>query len=117
MTLVQLSFLMLVAGAGGGILLSLLVAAGKRIPGWLGKAHGLTGLAGLVVLFGANLRAGDAASGSSWWALGVLTIALIGGLILFRVLFTHKIPFPLVALHAALAAGGLWLLNPVAFGL
>ncbi|MEH3148759.1 MAG: hypothetical protein PGN34_26330 [Methylobacterium frigidaeris] len=116
MRLEQVAFCLLAGGAAGGVILALPPRLRLRLPRGSGTIHGLVGLTGLAVLFFANLRMGGGAP-AAWWALGLTTSALVGGLILFRTLFRGRKPLPLVGLHAALAVVGLWLLNPLAFGL
>ncbi|MEH3118918.1 MAG: hypothetical protein PGN25_15360 [Methylorubrum populi] len=117
MTLEQVAFCLLAGGAVGGMGLALLPRLGLRLPRGFGTVHGLVGLAGLALLFLANLRMEGGAPPAAWWALGLMTAALVGGLILFRTLFRGHKPLPLIGLHGALAVAGLWLLNPLAFGL
>jgi hypothetical protein len=116
MNLMQSALLLFAAGACGGILMALLVALRVRFPRWFGSAHGLLGLAALAVLFAANLRGGSATPAAAWWALGVLTTALAGGLIFFRTLFPTRAPLMPVALHGVLALTGIYLLYRAAFG-
>lgn len=117
MTLAQIAFCLLAGGALGGVSLALLPRLHLRPPRGFGTVHGLVGLGGIAVLFFANLGMEDGAPAAAWWALALTTSALIGGLVLFRTLFRGRKPLPLVGLHAGLAVAGLWLLNPLAFGL
>jgi hypothetical protein len=117
MTLEQVAFCLLAGGAAGGVTLALLPRLGLGLPRGFGTIHGLVGLAGITVLFFANLGMEGGAPAAAWWALGLTASALVGGLILFRTLFRGRRPLPLVGLHSALAVAGLWLLNPLAFGL
>jgi hypothetical protein len=115
MTLPQIAFVLFAAVASGGVLMTGLIVFRVRLPGFLGPAHGLAGLAALVFLFGINLHGGDATPSTQWWALGVFFAGFVGGLLLFRVLFKEKAPLPLAALHGSIGAVGLWLLYGSAF--
>ena len=86
-----------------------------RVPSFFAPAHGIGALAAIALLFIANLRLGDATPANAWWALGVLTAGLIGGLLFFRVLFKQSAPLWLIAGHGSVAAVGLYLLYGVAF--
>jgi hypothetical protein len=96
--------------ASGGLLMSLLLALGRRIPALLGTAHGLAGLAALALLFAVNLRGGAATPPLAWWALGVFLGGFVGGLLLFRVIFRERASLGLAALHGSAGALGLYLL-------
>jgi hypothetical protein len=85
------------------------------VPSFFPPAHGIGGLAALALLFIANLRLGEATPASAWWALGVLTAGLIGGLLFFRVLFKQTAPLWLIAGHGSVAGVGLYLLYGAAF--
>ena len=113
MTLTQLAFVAFAAVASGGLLMCGLIAAKRGIPAFLSAGHGLAGLACLGLLLAANLQGGDATPALAWWALAVFTGGMIGGLVLFRVLFKHKAPLWLAAVHGSVGALGLWLLFPV----
>lgn len=116
MTLVQLSFLLLAAGACGGVLFAVLVAFGVRYPAWFGAGHGLLGLAAVGLLAYALLQGpAGAVPARAWWALGVFTAALAGGFTFFKLLFPDRRPLALALLHGALALAGLYLLYPLAF--
>ena len=115
MTLTQIAFLLFAAIAAGGLTLTAIIAAGKRVPGFMAAGHGLGGLAALGTLFAANLLGGDATPERAWWALVVFLGGLVGGLLLFRVLFRNKTPLALVAVHGSVGALGLYLLYGVAF--
>jgi hypothetical protein len=91
-----------------------LTAAKVQFPALMGAGHGVTGLAGLAFLYLGHLR--GAASNGAWWDVIVITLALIGGLVLFRTLFRDRIPLPLALGHGALALFGLALVYPSAFG-
>lgn len=114
MDLTKIAFLLFAAIAAGGLGMAALIAFKLRFPAFLGAAHGLGGLAALALLFAANLMNPDAPE-RAWWALGVLTAGLVGGLIFFRVLFRDHAPLWLVAGHGSVALFGLWLLYPVVF--
>jgi hypothetical protein len=110
----QWSFWWLAAVAAGGGLMAVQIALKRPIPSWMGSGHGLAALAGLVLLFVANLRGEDQTPPTAWWALGLFTAGMVGGLILFRVLFPQRAPLGLAVLHGSLGAVGLILLGPVA---
>jgi hypothetical protein len=114
MTLASLSFYLLAAGAFGGVALLLMVLLHIVFPRWFGAGHGLLNLAGVALLFAANLLDGDGVEAFRWWALGILVAALSGGLIFFRALFPARIPAAVAALHGGIALLGLYILAPVA---
>jgi hypothetical protein len=114
MNLTQIAFVLFAAIAAGGLGMALMIAAKVRLPSFFGPAHGLGGLGALAVLFIANLQ-GEATPTLAWWALGVFTAGLVGGLMLFRVLFPKNTPLLLIAGHGSVAALGLFLLYGVAF--
>lgn len=117
MNLAQWAYLLLAAGAFGGILFAMLVTAKVRYPRWFGAGHGLLGLTGAALMGVALSRRGGAeAHPSQWWAYAAVVAALLGGATLFRVLSPQQRPLLLVAAHGALALVGLWLLFPVVFG-
>ena len=95
-------------GALGLLMLGLIVAKVK-IPTLIHTGHGLFGLAALAVLFTANLQ-GPATAPHAWWAFVVFGSGMIGGLLLFRVLFAGKPTVPLALVHGSVAAVGLYLL-------
>jgi hypothetical protein len=113
MSLIQIAFLMLAAGACGGVLFTVLIAMGVRYPSWFGAGHGLLGLAALGVLGFALTQTALPVRG--WWAFGVFAAGLIGGLTLFRMIFPDRRPIAAALLHGSLALVGLYLLYPVAF--
>jgi hypothetical protein len=115
-SLLQIAFLMFAAIAAGGLSLAGMIATNLRIPGFMGAGHGLGGLAALATLFAACLQGGDATPERAWWALVVFLGGLIGGLLLFRVLFAKKTPLALVAVHGSVGALGLYLLYGPTFG-
>lgn len=115
MTLTQLAFFAFAAIAAGGLGLTLLILLRVRFPSWLGMGHGLGGLASLALLLVANLRGGDATPMQAWWALLVFLAGLIGGLILFRVLFKDRATLPLALMHGSVGGVGLYLLYGAAF--
>lgn len=116
-SLLQIAFLMFVTGACGGVLFTLLSARGVRYPAWMGAAHGLLGLTALGALgLALTQEPPDGASLlRAWWALGVFSAALLGGLTFFRVLRFPNQSLLLPLLHGGLALVGLYLLYPVAF--
>jgi hypothetical protein len=116
MSLTQIVFLMLAAGACGGVLFVVLLARGVRYPGWFGAGHGLLGLAAVGLLgFALNRASSGMPTPQAWWALGVLAAALLGGVTFFRFLFPAHRPIWLALMHGGLALLGLFLLYPIAF--
>jgi hypothetical protein len=113
MTLHQIAFIAFAAIAAGGLTMAAMIAAKIRIPSFMGPGHGLGGLAAIAILFAANLLGGAATPAAAWWALVVFVGGLIGGLLLFRVLFKNKAPLALVAVHGSIGAVGLYLLYGV----
>jgi len=110
MQMLEIAFWWMAAIAAGGLGLTLLVALKLRFPSWIGAAHGLGGLAGLALLFTANLRAADTLPDLAWWSLGVFTAGFFGGLLLFRVLFKDRATLPLALMHGSVGSLGLYLL-------
>ena len=115
MNLLQVAFLFFAAIAAGGVLMALMILFKAKVPSFFPPAHGIGGLAALALLFFANLRLGEATPTNAWWALGVLTAGLIGGLLFFRVLFNQSAPLWLIAGHGSVAGVGLYLLYGAAF--
>jgi hypothetical protein len=102
------AFAILSPVAAGGVLMLWILLAGARIPSLLGALHGLGGLIGLAVLYVAFSKTGFVAK--SLWPLGLLTAALIGGVVLFKLVFRQSRPLLFVLGHGGLAAAGLYLL-------
>lgn len=115
MSMLQIAFLFFAAIAAGGLLMAAMIVFKAKIPSYFPPAHGIGGLAALGFLFFVNLQLGDATPENAWWALGVFTAGLIGGLLFFRVLFKQSAPLWLIAGHGSVAAVGLYLLYGVAF--
>lgn len=115
MSLLQIAFLFLAAIAAGGVLMTLMIVFKAKVPSFFPPAHGIGALAALALLFFANLQLGEATPANAWWALGVFTAGLIGGLLFFRVLFKQSAPLWLIGGHGSVAAVGLYLLYGVAF--
>jgi len=111
----QLVFLLFVAVAAGGLLMTSLIALKRPVPSLLSTGHGLAGLTAVVLLFAVNLHGRAQTSATSWWSLGILLSGMIGGLLLFRVIFKHRAPLPLVAVHASIGIVGIYLLYSTAF--
>jgi hypothetical protein len=114
MTLTQIAFWAFAAIASGGLLMTVLILLDVRWPSILPIGHGLGGLTALGILFTANLKGGSATPDRAWWALAVFTTGLVGGVVLFRILFKDKATLPLALMHGSLGAIGLWLLYGVA---
>lgn len=112
--LTQIAFALFAAIAAGGLCMLAMIVAKIRLPSFFAPAHGLGGLGALAVLFAANLT-GEATPALAWWALGVFSAGLVGGLLLFRVLFKNGAPLFLIAGHGSVAVLGLYLLYGVAF--
>ena len=114
--LIQIAFLMLAAGACGGLLFTGLRLLRVPYPRWLGAAHGLLGLAALATLGLALAQApSEAPLTQAWWALGVFTAALLGGLMFFRWRRRPNQSLVMALMHGSLALVGLYLLYPAAF--
>lgn len=111
---VQIAFALCAMGAIGGLSLALLGAGGLRLPAFMGMVHGLSGLAGIALLFVLNLRGEEATPAAAWQALILLVLAMLGGLVVLRTLYHGRPPLVLALSHGAIAALGLWLLWPVA---
>lgn len=115
MSLIQIAFFMLAAGASGGLLFTSLIAMNKRYPRWFASGHGLLGLAALGVLGYALSQSTTPLPTAAWWSIGVLGMTWCGGLLLFRVLRPKVSRLLLALMHGSLALGGLYLLYQVAF--
>jgi hypothetical protein len=116
MSLTQIAFLMLAAGACGGALFIVLLTMRIRYPTWFGAGHGLLGLAAIGLLGFALWQSSTMKTlPQAWWAFGVLAAALLGGVTLFRLLFPERRPIWLALMHGAVALLGLFLLYPIAF--
>lgn len=113
MTLAQFTFFMFAAVAAGGVLIAALAAVRIRVSPKLGAGHGLAALAALALLLLANLTGVTGAL--AWWAFGVLAAGLVGGGLLFRVLFKGRPPMKMVGMHAGVGSLGLLLLYLSAF--
>lgn len=109
----QIAFALSAMGGLGGLGLVLLGAGGVRPPAFIGRMHGLCGLAGIAILFVFNLRGEEATPAAAWQALILLVLAMLGGLVVLRTLFHGRPPLALALGHGAIAAFGLWLLWPV----
>lgn len=112
MSLVAIGTIGLLVGAFGGITIGALGGLKISVPSWATKGHGLLNLACLFGVFLGLLLTENAVAVRAWVGVGVLTIALIGGLIIFRVLFPKKAPRSLIVLHGCMAVVGLVLLLP-----
>lgn len=103
------------AVAAGGLLMAGLLAAKRPIPNLISTGHGLAGLVAVALLFVVNLKGREQTPDLSWWALGVLASGMVGGLLLFRVIFKNRATLPLAAMHGSLGLVGIYLLYRVAF--
>lgn len=113
MTAAIVAFWLMAAVALGGTTLALTVFLGINAPRGLRLVHGVGALLALAILGTAN--AIGPTNPLAWWAFGVWSAGLIGGLLFFRVLFPGRPPRLLVVGHGALGLTGLALLYPVAF--
>jgi hypothetical protein len=86
-----------------------------EVPAFLGKGHGMTALAGLIIMFAANLLGEDATSVRAWLAFFVFLGGFLGGILVIAHVFMHKPPLWFALLHGGLGVFGLYLLFPVAF--
>lgn len=116
MNLVQWAFVVLAAGASGGLLFVMLLMAGKRYPRWFGAGHGVLGLMGLALMGFALFGQGAVLPTRAYWGFAVVAAALLGGATLFRLVHRDRRPLPLAVAHGTLALAGLVLLYPIAFG-
>ena len=116
--MIQVAFVLLAAGACGGVFFTALSALRVRYPAWFGLGHGLLGLVAVVLLAVALVLAPPGvAPPRAWWALAVLAGALAGGALLFRVIFPGRHPLWPAFVHGGAALLGLGLLFPVAFSM
>jgi hypothetical protein len=102
------AFVILSLVAAGGLLMLGILLARLPIPSLLGALHGLGGLIGVAALYVAFSRTGFV--DKALWPLGFLTAALVGGVVLFKLLFKQARPLVFVLGHGGLAATGLYLL-------
>ncbi|QQD19138.1 hypothetical protein I6N98_04595 [Spongiibacter nanhainus] len=101
--------------AAGGLLIGLCYTTRVSLPSWLGAAHGMAGLFAVGAFFIVNLLHAPQAGVLAWWSLGAFAAGVVGGLLLFRVLFPGKAPIWSMMMHGSVAAVGLYLLYAVAF--
>lgn len=116
MTLIQSAYVALAAAASGGLLFVLLLVTGTRYPRWFGAGHGALGLLGLALMGLALFGQGAEYPARATWGFAVVTAALLGGATFFRLIHRDRRPLPLALAHGGLAAIGLALLYPAAFG-
>lgn len=107
------AFWLMVGVALGGATLALTVFLGINVPRALRVVHGVGALLALAILGTANSI--GPTHPLAWWAFGVWSAGLVGGVLFFRVLFPGRPPRMLVVGHGALGLIGLALLYPVAF--
>jgi hypothetical protein len=93
----------------GGILMALSKVIRVRLPSWLRIVHGLAGLVGLVALFMVNYHAASTPI-VAWLAWGLLTGGLLGGLVLFGILYRGKAPAWAILVHGSAGIAGMALL-------
>ncbi|WP_152551457.1 hypothetical protein [Polycyclovorans algicola] len=98
------------AVAAGGSLMVGMIATKRPIPRAISMGHGLFALVAVGALFTVNLWGEAQTPELAWWAFGVLTAGLIGGLLFFRVLFKDKAPLWLALGHGSVGVVGLVLL-------
>lgn len=114
LTAMQIAFGLCAIGAIGGLFIaSLQLLGARRITAPLGRVHGMTGLAGMALLFALNLRGEATTAAAAWQGLILLVFAALGGLVLLQTLYGGRPPFWLALAHGAVAAAGLWLLWPL----
>lgn len=113
--LTAIAFVLFAGAAAGGILMTLRLSSGHSVPAFMGKGHGLTALAGLILLFLANLLGRDATPAAAWWAFVILVAGFVGGLTVIAQVYDHKPPLWFAAAHGSIAVIGLYLLSGVAF--
>ena len=113
MTVALIVFVLMSAVSLGGALLALLITFGTGAPRLLRLIHGFAAAGALALLAVGNSV--QETPSLAWWALGVWTAGLLGGLLFFRVLFPGRAPRMLIAAHGVLGLTGLALLYPVAF--
>lgn len=131
----QLGTLLLSAGACGGILLALLMIFGARFPSWLGGLHGLIGVVGLILVWmfmlgdqvpmieapqilwasSASLTGDTAIYRNLWLGVSLVTLAMVAGVILFRLIWNTDMPLGLAVIHGLIGAIGLFFMYPYAF--
>ncbi|MBV2133347.1 hypothetical protein KRX52_11125 [Pseudomonas sp. MAP12] len=99
---------MLVAAAAGGLFFGLLSVMKVRYPSWFGLGHGGLGLAGLITLGYALYSAPPdvALPQAAVWALGLLSVAFLGGALFFGMLFRQAKPLWAIMGHGSLAMVG-----------
>mgnify|MGYP000309556114 CR=1 FL=1 len=90
MNLWMVMFWVFLAVAAGGTTMAVLIAAKRPIPKFMSMGHGLFALVAAAALFVINLTGEAQTPALAWWALGVFTAGLVGGLLFFRVLFKDK---------------------------
>ena len=115
MTALQILFWVFAAIAAGGLGIALLTMVGVNLPALVRTGHGLAALFALAGLFVINLLGEGSTPANAWWALGVLTAGLIGGLLFFKVLVRGKPPAGLMFGHGSVGALGVFLLYTAAF--
>lgn len=113
--LMLLAFILFAGAASGGALMSVLVARRGGASAFLGKAHGLTALAGLVLLFIGNLIGEEATPAAAWWAFALFLAGFVGGITVIAQVYQHRPPIWFTAAHGGLALVGLYLLGGVVF--
>lgn len=113
--LTTIAFFLFLGAAAGGVLMTAMLARGASVPAFMGKGHGMTALAGLIVLFLANLTGEAATPAAAWWAFIVLLSGFVGGLTIIANVYDHKPPLWFAGAHGGLAVLGLYLLSGVAF--
>src|SRR5271156_1195587 len=103
MNLLQVAFVFFGVVASGGVAMAGMIVAKRKIPAFMGPGHGLGGLGALAVLLFAILRN---PAPQAWLAFGVFAAGLLGGVVLFAILFRKRAPLPLVIGHGSLAVIG-----------
>jgi len=109
MTLLQIAFLLFALVATFGFLMFMLIAFRVRLPKFLRIGHGIAGFSALCFLLFALASAPNAPV-HAWWALGLFAAGLLGGVLLFRLIFPQKSPLVMIAGHGLIGLAGLYLL-------
>lgn len=114
--LLQTSAVLFSCAALGGVVMATIRFSGRpRPPSWLAMGHGFLAGAGLTLLIYAACTVGLPTYAN--FALGLLAVAAIGGVILNLVYHDKQLPLPIpvMLIHATLAVAGFALLLISAF--
>lgn len=110
------AILFILAALGGVSMLAMRLLGHGRPPTWLAVGHGVIAASGIVTLGFACSQ--STLPISATWALGVLSLAALGGVTLFVGFHLRGRPLPILFIlgHGLLAAAGLGLLLNAIFG-